>query len=232
MTTANGFAVGQVEPLDAQHLIDVEHRPHPRRRRHEGELEDPPLGPVTAALELRLDRAEVVQLLAHRLGGDEPAEALAGGDEALLAHHLERPTHRDPAGAELLRQLGLTRQQRTGTGLRRPAAATRRRSPGSGSASCTAPLASTSSMRLPNGSEMWQRSTPGMSSDHVASSRRRLDELAEAAHERGPGAPCEPGGSRLRRRGGHEPHRLRTSSRLAPPSAGGFGTSARPSTRT
>ena len=69
--------------------------------------------------ELALDRAQPAERLAHRVGGDEPAEALAGVDQALVAQHLERPTDRDPAGAESRRQLGLAGQELPGAELTR-----------------------------------------------------------------------------------------------------------------
>ena len=71
---------------------------------------------AAAVVELVLDRAEVLEALTHRLGGDEPAEALAGRDQAVLPDQLERPSHRHPAGAELGGQLGLAGQQRPGRG--------------------------------------------------------------------------------------------------------------------
>ena len=73
--------------------------------------------------------------LAQRVGGHEPAETLAGVDEALVAQHLERPADRDPAGLVVVRQLGLAGQQPPGAELARLDAggAARRRSPGSGS---------------------------------------------------------------------------------------------------
>jgi hypothetical protein len=113
------LAVGQGEALHAQHLLLAEHAPHALGRHGEGELDDPPLGMATAALELVLDRAEVLEALTHGLGRDEPAEALARRDQALLAHDLEGAAHRHPAGAEADGQRRLARQQRTGRARRR-----------------------------------------------------------------------------------------------------------------
>ena len=122
MTTANGSPSARLSALHAQHLLDPEHPRDPIRRARERELHDPPLGVATTALELVLDRPEVLEPLAHRLGGDEPAEALTGGDEPLLAHDLEGAAHRHPAGAEPGRQLRLARQQRPGRARRRQVA--------------------------------------------------------------------------------------------------------------
>ena len=52
-----------------------------------------------SADQLALDGAQAPERLAHRIGGDEPAEALPRVDQALLAEHLEGPADRHPTGA-------------------------------------------------------------------------------------------------------------------------------------
>ena len=91
---------------------------------------------LAALLELRLDRPQRLESLAHRFGGDEPAEPLAGRDQPLVAKHLERPADRHAARRELGRELRLARQHRARRRRPRRAPATRRRSPDTGSASC------------------------------------------------------------------------------------------------
>src|SRR4029450_12899001 len=61
--------------------------------------------------ELVLDRAESPQRLADRIGGHEPAETLAGGDQDPLARPVERLSHGDPGHRVRTRELALARQQ-------------------------------------------------------------------------------------------------------------------------
>ena len=98
------LAVGEVEPLDPQHLIASR---APRRRAArcggERELDDLALGMDAAVDQLALDRAELGERSAAAVrAADEPAEALPGGDQPLVAQRLERAADRDPAGVELV----------------------------------------------------------------------------------------------------------------------------------
>ena len=104
------------EKILINHLLDAEHGGHPLGRAGERELDDPSLGVPSAALELVLDRAEVLEALTHGLGRDEPPEALPCRDEALVLDELERPAHRHPAHPVLPAQLGLAGQRATGPG--------------------------------------------------------------------------------------------------------------------
>ncbi len=145
-----------------------------RRRRLERELDHLPARVLPARLELRLDRPEPLEALADRLGGDEPAEPLTGGDQPVVADEFECAPDRDTARRELGGQLGLAGQQRTGGGGAHAGAelvgdvliadAPHARAPASPSE------ASISSIRLPNGSSTWHRSVPGISSFHRTSS--------------------------------------------------------------
>jgi diguanylate cyclase (GGDEF)-like protein len=109
-----GLAVGQVDPAHPQGLVDPERGPHPRRRADEGEVEDLALRGSPLGLELLLDGGEVGERLAHRAPGDEPAEALARVDEALVAQVLERLADGHSGGAVGCRQLRFRRQQPSG----------------------------------------------------------------------------------------------------------------------
>ena len=108
------LAVGEVDPLDAEHGVDTEQLANAPGRLAEGELDDAAFVGDATAIELGLDRAQLAEMLTHRLGRDEPPEPLAGGDESVVTQHVEGSTDRHPAGAELRGQLGLARQQRTG----------------------------------------------------------------------------------------------------------------------
>ena len=74
---------------------------------------------IESELELILDRPEVLEVLAYRLGGDEPPEPLPRRDQTLVADQLEGPADGDPAGPEPRRQLGLAGQQRPRRARRR-----------------------------------------------------------------------------------------------------------------
>ena len=114
MTTANGSPSARLTRLTRS----TESTPSSWRTRSgrlaEGELDDAPLVGDAAAVELGFDRAQLAEMLTHRLGRDEPPEPLAGGDESVVTQHVECSTDRHPAGAELSGQLGLARQQRAG----------------------------------------------------------------------------------------------------------------------
>ena len=133
VTTANGSPSARLTRFTRSTWSTPSIRRTRSRRRDERELDDLPLG-AGRCPQLVLDRAELLEALAHRLGGDEPPEPLPGGDQPVVTHQLEGPAHRHPAGAELRRQLGLARQHRPRRRSRaRPSA--HRRSPGSGCAS-------------------------------------------------------------------------------------------------
>ena len=86
-----------------------------RRRGDERELEDLPLRVHAALVELALDRAERVEPLLQR--AQPPTNQPKPWREStrpLVAQRLQRPPDRDPAGAELGRQLGLAGQHVTG----------------------------------------------------------------------------------------------------------------------
>ena len=107
-------------------MSGAEHLARPRRRGDEAEVEDPPLGRARpSSASWRLDGAEPAERLAQRVGGHEPAEALAGVDQALVAQHLERLADRDPAAA-----VGSpTARPRSAAAARRRTRRPRRRSP-------------------------------------------------------------------------------------------------------
>jgi aconitate hydratase len=108
------LAIGQVDPLDPQHLGHTpEQVVHQRRGHHEGELLDSALGEFAAVFELGLDRAELAQVLPQRFSDDVPTKALSRRDQSVVANHLEGTPHGHPAGAELGGQLRLTGQYRT-----------------------------------------------------------------------------------------------------------------------
>ena len=113
------LAVGQVEPPHLEHRRHAEELADPRRRRHEAEVEDAPLGAHAGLGQLPLDGAEPAERLAQRVDRREPAEALAGVHQPLVAQQLERLADRDPAGLVRCGQLGLARQRPAGRELAR-----------------------------------------------------------------------------------------------------------------
>ena len=136
MTRANGSPSARLSRRTRSTVSTPSTCAHPRRCGDEAEVEHPPLGAHALGGELALDRAEPAERLAHRVGGHEPAEALAGVDQALVAQHLEGPAHGDPAGAESRRQLGLAGQEPARRRTRPASSAARearRRSAGTGS---------------------------------------------------------------------------------------------------
>src|SRR5436190_7346249 len=113
------LTVGEVEPPHLEHRVDTEQLAHARRRGHEPEVEDASLRLHTGLRQLRLDRAEPPQGLAQRIDGGEPAEALAGIDQALVAQQLQRLSDRDATGLVRCGQLCLGRQGAAGRELTR-----------------------------------------------------------------------------------------------------------------
>src|SRR5690606_22305643 len=71
----------------------------------------------TEVAQLGLDGAQAPERLAQRVGGDEPAEALPGVDQPLVAQQLERLADGHPADAVRCRQLALAGQERAGRQL-------------------------------------------------------------------------------------------------------------------
>ena len=63
--------------------------------------------------------AELREVLTHAVAGDEPAEALPGVDQALVAEQLERAADRDPRRLVRLREVGLARQDAASSELAR-----------------------------------------------------------------------------------------------------------------
>ena len=106
VTTANGSPSARLSRFTRSTCVDVEHasRTWPAAATNANSRTW-----RSACLPLASSWASIVprrpSCWRTRLGGDEPAEALAGRDQALVAQHLERPADRDPAGAELGRQL-------------------------------------------------------------------------------------------------------------------------------
>ena len=116
------------------------------------------------------------------------------------------------------RQLRLARAAPSRAAPSASGRAARRRSPGTGCVSRRAPPASISSIRLPNGSSTWQRTTPGISSLHRASSPARSTKPARppiskrrvglaGRHEGGLDADVDRGAAGLEP--GTTPHRQR-----------------------
>ena len=116
VTTANGSPSARLSRLTRSTWSVPSTARHAARAAVEGELEDPPLGPAARRASSCASIVPGAQRLAHRLGGDEPPEALAGVDQALVAHQLQRPPHRDAAGAEAV---PTARPRSAAAGLRR-----------------------------------------------------------------------------------------------------------------
>ena len=99
MTRANGSPSARLRRRTSSTVVGAEHLRAPRG----GAVTKPksriaPLGAHARLGQLRLDRAEPAERLAQRVDGREPAEALAGVDQPLVAQELERLADRDPAG--------------------------------------------------------------------------------------------------------------------------------------
>ena len=147
--------------------------------------------------------------LPHRLGGDEPTETLAGVDQTLVAHQLERPSHGDPAGRELGRQLGLARQHRPRRRRTRRGGAARRRSPGneSGALACC-PLRIFGGMFYSN---LYYSCLHDRERQHP--DRTRRSRLRQAARQRQTRPRAARPTAHAGREGAHQPPRRRRTAR-------------------
>ena len=103
-------SIGEVEALHSQHLIYLQHLSHPLGRLPEVELHHSALWLDASPFELTLDRAELVEVLAHRLARHVPAEPLASIDQPFVAQDLQRAPNRDPTHLELRGEVRLAGQ--------------------------------------------------------------------------------------------------------------------------
>ena len=178
-----------------------------------------PTPPHGRGLERLVDGGERLEHRRQRLGGDDLVEALADQLARAASRRTGRST-RPPSAIDAGvvdqreredRVVG-HRGERLGAVARRPAM---------------------SSMRLPNGSSVWTRATPGEAVGRADLAPRLDDALARRRRGRRRGAPdgpCGRAGSRPRRRGAAG--RPAPSNQQPPRAAmaGGFGTLRRPRT--